>query len=125
MLPARDELPVRIPKPWGHEIWWAWTDDYVGKILHVAAGERLSVQYHEAKDETSYVLSGRLRVLKGPSEDALAPTEVGPGDSWRNRPGELHALEALEDSDVVEVSTPQLDDVVRVSDRYGRGGNAP
>ncbi len=125
MLPARDELPVRIPKPWGHEIWWAWTDDYVGKILHVAAGERLSVQYHEAKDETSYVLRGRLKLLKGPSEEALEPTELGPGDSWRNLPGELHALEALEDSDVVEVSTPQLDDVVRVSDRYGRGGSAP
>ncbi len=125
MLPARDELPVRIPKPWGHEIWWAWTDDYVGKILHIAAGERLSVQYHEEKDETSYVLSGRLTLLKGPSEAELEPTEIGPGDSWRNRPGELHALEALEDADVLEVSTPQLDDVVRVSDRYGRGGNAP
>ena len=118
----RDELPVRIDKPWGHEIWWAWTDDYVGKILHVRAGHRLSVQYHEHKDETSFVLSGRLKLLKGPSAEELGEIEVVPGSQWRNGPGEIHTIEALEDADVLEVSTPHLDDVVRLSDSYGREG---
>jgi mannose-6-phosphate isomerase-like protein (cupin superfamily) len=119
-----DDLPVRVDKPWGHEIWWAWTDDYVGKILHVTAGHRLSVQYHERKDETSYVLRGRLRLFKGPSADALAETQVGEGATWRNRPGEIHTIEAIEDSDVLEVSTPHLDDVVRLQDSYGREGTS-
>ena len=123
---SRDDLPVRIDKPWGHEIWWAWTDDYVGKILHVKAGHRLSVQYQERKDETSYVLTGRLTLRKGPSADALVATEVTAGSQWRNLPGEVHTIEALEDADVLEVSTPHLDDVVRLSDGYGRQGtNAP
>jgi quercetin dioxygenase-like cupin family protein len=117
-----DDLPVRIDKPWGHEIWWAWTDDYVGKILHVKAGQRLSVQYHERKDETSYVLSGRLTLLKGTSADDLTETLVEPGSQWRNLPGEVHTIEAIEDADVLEVSTPHLDDVVRLSDSYGREG---
>ncbi|MDQ4124789.1 MAG: cupin [Actinomycetota bacterium] len=121
---TRDQLPVRIDKPWGHEIWWAWTDDYVGKILHVNAGHRLSVQYHERKDETSYVLRGRLTLLKGTSADDLVETEVAEGSQWRNRPGEVHTIEALEDADVLEVSTPHLDDVVRLSDSYGREGTS-
>jgi mannose-6-phosphate isomerase-like protein (cupin superfamily) len=121
-----DDLPVRVDKPWGHEIWWAWTDAYVGKILHVRAGHRLSVQYHEHKDETSYVLRGRLRLFKGTSADALKESEVGEGATWRNRPGEIHTIEAIEDADVLEVSTPHLDDVVRLQDSYGREGtNAP
>ena len=121
-----DDIPVRVDKPWGYEIWWAWTDQYVGKILHVRAGHRLSVQYHERKDETSYVLRGRLTLLKGDAADALEATEVGEGSQWRNRPGEVHTIEAIEDADVLEVSTPDLDDVVRLDDRYGREGtNAP
>ena len=124
--PSREDLPVRVDKPWGYEIWWAWTDDYVGKILHVNAGERLSLQLHEHKDETSYVQSGRLKLIKGPSEDELTETEVGPGDSWRNLPGDIHTIEAIEDADVLEASTPFLDDVVRLADNYGREGtNAP
>ena len=119
-----DDLPIRIDKPWGHEIWWAWTDQYVGKILHVRAGHRLSVQYHERKDETSYVLRGRLTLLKGEAADALEATEVGEGSQWRNRPGEVHTIEAIEDADVLEVSTPHLDDVVRLSDSYGREGTS-
>jgi mannose-6-phosphate isomerase-like protein (cupin superfamily) len=119
---SRDDLPVRIDKPWGHEIWWAWTDDYVGKILHVKAGHRLSVQYHERKDETSYVLRGRLTLFKGASADDLRTTPVEPGSRWRNLPGEIHTIEAVEDADVLEVSTPHLDDVVRLSDSYGREG---
>ena len=118
-------LPVVVTKPWGHEVWWAWTDDYVGKILHVTAGHKLSIQYHEHKDETSYLQRGRMLLYRGTSVADLTVTEIGPGAAWRNRPGEVHSLEALEDSDVLEVSTPHLDDVVRLADEYGRKGNAP
>ncbi len=121
---TREDLPVRIDKPWGHELWWAWTDDYVGKILHVKAGHRLSVQYHEHKDETSYVLSGKLILFKGASADDLTQTPVDPGSQWRNLPGEIHTIEAIEDAQVLEVSTPHLDDVVRLSDSYGREGTS-
>lgn len=121
-----EQIPVRVDKPWGYEIWWAWTDDYVGKILHVDAGHKLSVQYHERKDETSYVLKGRLYLHKGPTVEEIKATEVGGGAQWRNKPGEIHTIEAIEDSDVLEVSTPHLDDVVRLQDSYGREGtNAP
>ena len=124
MSPAPKELPARVDKPWGHELIWAATDEYVGKILHVKAGHRLSVQYHERKDETSYVLRGRLHLLKGPSADDLSSTEVGEGAQWRTRPGEIHTIEAIEDADVLEVSTPHLDDVVRLTDAYGREGTS-
>jgi mannose-6-phosphate isomerase len=117
-------VPSRVEKPWGYEIWWAHTELYAGKILHVKAGAKLSLQYHERKDETSYLLHGRLALTKGPSEDSMSTREITPGESWRNRPGELHTIEALEDSDVLEVSTPHLDDVVRLSDRYGREGTS-
>ena len=119
-----DHLPVRIEKPWGHEIWYAWTERYVGKILHVRRGHRLSLQYHREKDEASYLLRGRLLLTKGPSEDRLTVTEVGEGYAWRHRPGEIHTIEALEDSDVLEVSTPEVHDVVRLHDRYGREGTS-
>ena len=123
---SRTELPVHVPKPWGYEIWWAWTDEYVGKILHVAAGHKLSVQYHEHKDETSYLQSGRMLLHKGVSLDELSVTPIGEGASWRNLPGEIHTIEALEDSFVLEVSTPHLEDVVRLEDGYGRvGTNRP
>ncbi|HWM62809.1 MAG TPA: cupin [Solirubrobacterales bacterium] len=110
----------RVEKPWGHEIWWAHTSDYAGKLLVVDAGHRLSLQLHREKDETSYLLSGRLLMVQGPSEDELTERILKPGESWRNRPGVVHSIEALEDSVVVEVSTPHLDDVVRLQDRYGR-----
>ena len=119
---ASSELPRRVPKPWGHELWFAHTERYAGKLLHVTAGQRLSVQYHERKDETSYLLSGRVRLLQGSDLDCLVARELGPGEVWSNEPGVIHALEALEDSVVVEVSTPELDDVVRLLDRYGRAG---
>jgi mannose-6-phosphate isomerase-like protein (cupin superfamily) len=115
-------LPRRVEKPWGHEIWWAATDQYVGKILHVNKGHRLSLQYHEKKDETSYVLSGRLILVQGETRDNLTERPVSVGDVWRNTPGTIHTIEALEDSDVLEASTPYLDDVVRLSDDYGREG---
>jgi mannose-6-phosphate isomerase len=121
------ETARRVEKPWGHELWFAHTERYAGKLLHVNAGQRLSVQYHERKDETSYVLSGRLLLSQGTDARALSEREVGPGDVWRNEPRVVHTIEAIEDTVVLEVSTPELDDVVRLSDRYGRsrdGGDA-
>jgi len=115
-----ETLPHEIPKPWGSELWVAHTDRYAGKILRIRAGCRLSIQYHEVKDETSCVLSGRVIVSQGNSPDRMTDRELGPGESWHNPPRLVHTLEAVEDSEVMEVSTPELDDVVRLEDRYGR-----
>lgn len=115
-----EALPREIPKPWGSELWFAHTDTYAGKILRVRAGCRLSIQYHEHKDETSYVLSGRVIVSQGASVEQMSTRELGPGESWRNPPLLVHTLEAVEDSEIIEVSTPQVEDVVRLEDRYGR-----
>jgi mannose-6-phosphate isomerase-like protein (cupin superfamily) len=123
MLTVQDQEPRRVDKPWGHEIWWANTDLYAGKLLHVDAGHKLSLQLHREKDETSYLLSGRLRLTRGPSADALKEQEIGPGHAWRVEPGTVHTIEAMEDSVVLEVSTPHLDDVVRLQDRYGRAAD--
>ena len=112
--------PRRVDKPWGHEIIWAHTDRYVGKILHVRAGHALSVQYHERKDETLHLLRGELRLWVGPSREALVEVPFGVGDSLRIEPGTVHCMEAVTDADVLEASTPELDDVVRLRDRYGR-----
>jgi mannose-6-phosphate isomerase len=116
------QAPQRVDKPWGYEIWWAHTDSYAGKLLHVEQGHRLSLQYHQHKDESCYVLTGLVRLVKGATVDELEEVDLGPGSSWRNRPGEIHTIQALETSLVVEASTPQLDDVVRLSDDYGRAG---
>lgn len=107
--------PRTVEKPWGREVWFAHTHLYAGKLLHVNAGERLSVQYHEIKDEASYVLSGTIRVTASGEQMTFKP-----GDAWRITPGIVHSLEALTDAVIIEVSTPHLDDVVRVSDMYGR-----
>jgi quercetin dioxygenase-like cupin family protein len=114
-----------VPKPWGHEIIWAHTDAYVGKILHITAGHALSVQYHNIKDETVYLLSGNLiyRVWEG---DTPRVVDLKIGEAFRITPGTVHQMEAVTDCDILEVSTPHLDDVVRLQDRYGREGtNAP
>lgn len=121
-------VSVRIvPKPWGHEMIWAVTDRYVGKLLHVRAGHSLSVQYHERKDETIHLLSGSMVYRVGDAAGGeLRDVGLKPGESYRNVPGTVHQMEALTDCDVLEASTPDLDDVVRLSDRYGREGtNAP
>ncbi|MEO8605248.1 MAG: cupin domain-containing protein [bacterium] len=110
----------RVDKPWGHELIWAHTDRYVGKILHIDAGEALSLQYHRVKDETLYVLSGTVAVEVGEREDALETLELGAGDVLHLWPGRRHRLTARTACDVCEVSTPELDDVVRLADRYGR-----
>jgi mannose-6-phosphate isomerase-like protein (cupin superfamily) len=115
-----DDLPREIIKPWGSELWYAHTDRYAGKILRVDAGHKLSVQYHEEKDETSYLLSGRLLLEQGESAETMRRRELEPGAVWRNTPRVIHAIEALEDSVILEVSTPELHDVVRIEDRYGR-----
>jgi mannose-6-phosphate isomerase len=117
--------PKKVDKPWGHEIWWARTERYVGKILHVKKGESLSLQYHNVKDETIMVHSGRLLFETGPQGAAeLQKIEMGPGDSFHITPGTVHRMTGIEDTDIVEVSTPELDDVVRLEDRYGRKGTS-
>lgn len=113
--------PRRVEKPWGHEIRWALTPEYAAKVLVVEAGHALSLQFHREKDESSYLFSGRLRLITGARQDDLAERTIEPGESWRNEPGSIHSIEALEDSVIFEVSTPQLDDIVRLEDRYGRG----
>jgi mannose-6-phosphate isomerase-like protein (cupin superfamily) len=120
MSDADDPRGERIDKPWGHELIWARTDRYVGKILHIAAGEALSLQYHRRKDETLYVLSGMLELTLGEREDALTTAVLGPGERVHVWPGRLHRLAARSECEVLEVSTPELDDVVRLADRYGR-----
>jgi mannose-6-phosphate isomerase-like protein (cupin superfamily) len=118
--------PKRVDKPWGHEIWWARTERYVGKILHVKKGECLSLQYHNVKDETIMVQSGRLLFETRPAgqEGDLRPVEMNPGDVFHITPGTLHRMTGLTDCDILEVSTPELDDVVRLEDRYGRAGTS-
>jgi mannose-6-phosphate isomerase len=120
-----EPLPREVSKPWGSELWYAQTDRYAGKILRVNAGQRLSIQYHVAKDETSYLLSGRAKISQGSSQRQLGEREIGPGAAWRNEPQVVHTIEAIEDSVVLEVSTPELDDVVRLDDRYGRMDATP
>ncbi|HXH07504.1 MAG TPA: cupin domain-containing protein [Vicinamibacterales bacterium] len=110
---------TRVDKPWGYELHWAKTDRYVGKILHVNAGHALSLQYHTVKDETIYLWSGRL-VLEVREGDRLVRHEMRPGECRHIPPGTIHRMTALEDSEIFEVSTPELDDVVRLEDRYGR-----
>ncbi len=114
------EVPRRVDKPWGHELIWAHTDRYVGKVLHVKAGHALSLQYHEHKDETIHLLRGHMRFWVGPSADALEEIEFPEGSSRRVTPGTVHRMEAVSDVDILEASTPELDDVVRLEDRYGR-----
>ncbi len=109
-----------VTKPWGHETIWARTDRYVGKILHVRAGESLSLQYHREKDETMRVLAGTIALEVGAERGERQRVRLGPGDAFHLPPGTRHRVIALEDADILEVSTPELDDVVRLEDRYGR-----
>ena len=113
-----------VPKPWGHELIWAHTERYVGKILVIEAGKRLSLQRHEVKDESIYVLAGRLRLHLEDDDGAVQIEELGPGDHRRVATGRIHRYEALERVELMEVSTPELDDVVRLEDDYGREGTS-
>ena len=128
-----------VPKPWGHETIWAATELYVGKVLHIKAGHSLSVQYHNEKDETIHLLSGtmiyrvgttdgRRRTAAGTTDGGRQPEltviELKAGESFRNEPGLIHQMEAVTDCVLLEASTPHLDDVVRLTDRYGRQGTS-
>ncbi|MEO2166679.1 MAG: cupin domain-containing protein [bacterium] len=111
----------RVDKPWGHELIWAHTDRYVGKILHIEAGQALSLQFHEKKDETIYVLSGKLRFEHGePGDGPLTEVVLEEGEVFHIKPHHRHRMIGATDCDILEVSTPELDDVVRLEDRYGR-----
>jgi mannose-6-phosphate isomerase len=121
------ELPVvkraeetLVEKPWGYEVRWAVTDRYLGKILHVRKGEALSLQYHERKDECLLVVRGCVDTELGGDDGALKTHRMREGDSVHLTPGTRHRLTAVEDTDIYEVSTPEMDDVVRLEDRYGR-----
>jgi mannose-6-phosphate isomerase len=117
--------PRRVEKPWGHELIWALTDVYCGKVLFVKAGHSLSLQLHREKDESWLVHSGRAKVELGEEGDGvLTEDEIGPGASFHFRPGTVHRVTAIEDTTILEVSTPQLDDVVRLADDYGRAGTS-
>lgn len=111
-----------IQKPWGHEIWFATQSEYVGKILHIKKGHRYSLQYHEHKKETQYVLSGKIKFIIGSSQEQLQTIVLHPGDKIDVYPGDIHRAEAIEDSDILEVSTNHLHDVVKLEDDYGRSG---
>jgi len=115
----------RVDKPWGHELIWALTDTYCGKVLFVKAGQALSLQFHREKDESWLVQSGRAKLELGDAGQATLLEEVvGPGYAFHYAPGTVHRVTAIEDTTILEVSTPQLDDVVRLEDAYGREGTS-
>jgi mannose-6-phosphate isomerase-like protein (cupin superfamily) len=124
--PPAGELPRRVEKPWGHEIIWAHTDRYVGKLLVINTGQRLSFQYHEAKDEWVHVLSGRLMLTLEDDKGLVTDRELGVGEGAHVTVRHRHRYAAIETCTLIEVSTPELNDVVRISDDFGREGtNAP
>ena len=118
-------VPRKVEKPWGYELIWAEAERYVGKVLFVTAGQSLSLQFHRVKDESWLVQDGRAKLELGSAGDAVLRVEVvGAGATFRFRPGTVHRVTALEDTTIIEVSTPGLDDVVRLEDRYGREGTS-
>jgi mannose-6-phosphate isomerase len=119
-----DEAGRRVDKPWGHELIWAHTDHYVGKILVIETGRRLSLQRHEIKDESILVRSGRLRLFLEDDDGVVRESELGPGEHRRVPTGRVHRYEAIERCEIIEVSTPELDDVVRLEDDFGREGTS-
>jgi mannose-6-phosphate isomerase len=117
--------PRRVDKPWGYELIWALTDLYCGKLLVVHAGQALSMQFHREKDESWYLLEGRAEIeMAGAGEKAPAREVVTAGAAFRITPGTVHRVRAVEDTTILEVSTPQVDDVVRLEDAYGREGTS-
>jgi quercetin dioxygenase-like cupin family protein len=110
---------TRVDKPWGYELHWAKTDRYVGKVIHVNKGHALSLQYHNLKDETIYLWSGKI-TFEIEVNGVLTSREMKPGEAVHITPKTVHRMTAIEDSDIFEVSTPELHDVVRLEDRYGR-----
>jgi len=110
---------TRVEKPWGYELHWAKTERYVGKLIHINKGHALSLQYHNLKDETIFLWKGRL-LFEIEENGQLVGREMSPGESVHVTPKTVHRMTAIEDTDVFEVSTPELHDVVRLEDRYGR-----
>ena len=121
---ALDAGVRRVEKPWGHELIWAHTDRYAGKVIVVEAGHRLSLQVHEDKDESIYIIAGRLRLHLEDETGAIREHDLGPGDHAHVPVGRRHRFESLERVELIEVSTPELDDVVRLQDDYGREGTS-
>ncbi len=119
MAPTR-----RVEKPWGHELIWAHTDAYVGKVLVIEAGRRLSLQRHEVKDESIYVVAGRLRLHLEDDSGTVQVEELGVGAHRHVPTGRIHRYEAIDRTELMEVSTPELDDVVRLEDDFGREGTS-
>ena len=113
----------RVDKPWGHELIWAHTERYVGKLLHVKAGHALSLQYHNVKDETIHLQAGTLE-LQVDEGQGMTTRRMTVGESYHIKPLTKHRMVAVTDCDILEVSTPELDDVVRLEDRYGRTGTS-
>ena len=122
--PPASELPRRVDKPWGHEEIWAWTDRYVGKLLVIEKGRRLSLQHHELKDEWLYVLDGRLLLTLESDTGVVEQRELGPGEGAHVGVRRQHRYEAIETCRLIEVSTPELLDVVRLEDDFGREGTS-
>ena len=114
----------RVDKPWGHELIWAHTDRYAGKVLVIEAGKRLSLQRHEVKDESILVTSGRLRLYLEDDAGVVQVEELGAGEDRHVATGRIHRYEAIERTELMEVSTPELDDVVRLQDDFGREGTS-
>jgi mannose-6-phosphate isomerase len=121
---VKDSQQTRVDKPWGYEIRWAITERYLGKILHVNKGEALSLQYHERKDECILIVKGAIDFEHGRDDDGLRKEVMKVGDTVHITPGTRHRMTALEDTDIFEVSTPEIEDVVRLEDRYGRVAQA-
>lgn len=120
-MSEKQKTPVqKTEKPWGYELLWAKTSAYVGKVLFVKQGEALSLQYHQDKEETLYIESGTCWIETGPDKNQLIKTRYEPGDVFHIPPKTLHRVTAITDTRIFEVSTPQLSDVVRLEDRYGR-----
>jgi len=113
------DVPYRVEKPWGYEVIWAKTDRYVGKILHIEPGQVLSLQYHNKKDESIYVLTGEI-ILRLQQGETLIERRMRAGEAFHIGPRTIHQFEAVVSSDLLEASTPEIDDVVRLKDRYGR-----
>lgn len=118
-MPFIKEIPKKVEKPWGWELWIALSENYAGKILHINEGESLSLQYHNIKDESIYVLKGILH-LEIKEEDGLKEISLEEGQSFRIPPGTIHRFKSSSGCDIIEVSTPHLEDVVRLEDKYGR-----
>ncbi len=114
----------RVDKPWGYELRWAMTDRYLGKVIHINKGHRLSLQYHVQKDESILIISGLIDLVLEDERGEVGTHRMSPGMTARVRPGRRHRFVAVEDSDIFEVSSPEIDDVVRLEDSYGREGTS-